>query len=250
MRLRLNASPRPGRATRPRRGAAGRADRRPIVSRGRRPPARVPVRRLPDRAPRLRRRPDHARRRPPGRRQGLRATRPHLGLQDGSRRQRADPTDRRPGHAGDGPGRGRERHPDRRLERLSDLPGPAARCIAMPGATGTVSKVASQYWARPGPLRAQPGPGRRLHDRRRRQPAHRRLVDDPGRGLDAGNAWKYGWVMSFPKGKRSITCFHYEPWHYRYVGREVAREIHESGLTIREYLWAQLHPGRSPSRHR
>jgi hypothetical protein len=34
-----------------------------------------------------------------------------------------------------------------------------------------------------------------------------------------------------------VTCFSYEPWHYRYVGRDVAREIHESGLTTREYLW-------------
>ena len=59
----------------------------------------------------------------------------------------------------------------------------------------------------------------------------------PTGGWMARNAWKYGWVMSFPKGKKSITCFRYEPWHYRYVGREVAASIHESGLTTREYLW-------------
>jgi D-alanyl-D-alanine carboxypeptidase len=53
----------------------------------------------------------------------------------------------------------------------------------------------------------------------------------------ARNAWKYGWIMSFPKGKTDVTCFTYEPWHYRYVGRDVAAEIHESGLTTREYLW-------------
>ena len=32
------------------------------------------------------------------------------------------------------------------------------------------------------------------------------------------NAWKYGFVMSYPKGKSSVTCYAYEPWHYRYVG--------------------------------
>jgi D-alanyl-D-alanine carboxypeptidase len=58
----------------------------------------------------------------------------------------------------------------------------------------------------------------------------------------AANAWKYGWVMSYPKGPggallSDATCFHYEPWHYRYVGRDIARKVHESGLTIREYLW-------------
>jgi D-alanyl-D-alanine carboxypeptidase len=53
----------------------------------------------------------------------------------------------------------------------------------------------------------------------------------------ARNAWKFGWVMSYPKGKTDVTCFTYEPWHYRYVGRDVAAAIHESGLTTREYLW-------------
>ena len=64
-------------------------------------------------------------------------------------------------------------------------------------------------------------------------------------GWMARNAWKYGWLMSYPKGKTDVTCYGYEPWHYRYVGREMAAKIHESGLTIREYLWAnhtQLDP--------
>lgn len=52
------------------------------------------------------------------------------------------------------------------------------------------------------------------------------------------NAWKYGWLMSYPKGKADVVCYSFEPWHYRYVGRELAADIHESGLTIREYLWA------------
>jgi LAS superfamily LD-carboxypeptidase LdcB len=56
------------------------------------------------------------------------------------------------------------------------------------------------------------------------------------------NAWRFGWVMSYPRGEggalfSEATCFHYEPWHYRYLGREIARKVHRSGLTIREYLW-------------
>jgi D-alanyl-D-alanine carboxypeptidase len=54
----------------------------------------------------------------------------------------------------------------------------------------------------------------------------------------AANAWKFGWLMSYPKGKRQLTCYSYEPWHYRYVGRDLAEKIHDSGLTTREYLWA------------
>jgi D-alanyl-D-alanine carboxypeptidase len=56
----------------------------------------------------------------------------------------------------------------------------------------------------------------------------------------AANAWRYGWVMSYPKGKSpSVTCYQYEPWHYRYVGRTEAAAIHASGLTTRAYLWNQ-----------
>lgn len=64
----------------------------------------------------------------------------------------------------------------------------------------------------------------------------------PSGGWMAKNAWKYGWVMSYPKGEggallSDVTCFHYEPWHYRYLGRRIAAKVHRSGLTIREYLW-------------
>jgi zinc D-Ala-D-Ala carboxypeptidase len=60
----------------------------------------------------------------------------------------------------------------------------------------------------------------------------------PAGGWMAKNAWKYGWLMSYPDGKKDQVCYRYEPWHYRYVGREIAKEIHDSGLTIREFLWA------------
>jgi hypothetical protein len=45
--------------------------------------------------------------------------------------------------------------------------------------------------------------------------------------------------MSYPKGMSSVTCYSYEPWHYRYVGRAAAAVIRASGLTLREYLWRQ-----------
>ena len=56
----------------------------------------------------------------------------------------------------------------------------------------------------------------------------------------AKNAWKYGWLMSYPDGKDELVCYHYEPWHYRYVGRDHAKKIHDAGVTIREYLWANF----------
>lgn len=54
----------------------------------------------------------------------------------------------------------------------------------------------------------------------------------------AENAWQYGFILSYPKATSpAVTCYEYEPWHYRYVGRTEAAAIHASGLTIREYLW-------------
>ncbi len=55
----------------------------------------------------------------------------------------------------------------------------------------------------------------------------------------AANAHLYGFVMSYPQGEAATTCYVYEPWHYRYVGRETAAAIHRSGLTPREYLWLE-----------
>ncbi len=56
----------------------------------------------------------------------------------------------------------------------------------------------------------------------------------------AANAWRFGFVMSYPPGKENVTCYVYEPWHYRYLGRELAAAVHASGLAPREYLWNLL----------
>ncbi len=52
----------------------------------------------------------------------------------------------------------------------------------------------------------------------------------------AANAYKYGFILRYPEGKEAITGIDYEPWHYRYVGKEAAKEIFESGLVLEEYL--------------
>lgn len=50
------------------------------------------------------------------------------------------------------------------------------------------------------------------------------------------NAHKYGFILRYPKNKEEITGVIFEPWHYRYVGKEVAKEIHDQGLCLEEYL--------------
>ena len=51
----------------------------------------------------------------------------------------------------------------------------------------------------------------------------------------AENAHKYGFILRYPQGKVSITGISYEPWHYRYVGAEAAKEIYEQGICLEEY---------------
>ncbi len=50
------------------------------------------------------------------------------------------------------------------------------------------------------------------------------------------NCYKYGFILRYPKDKEDITGFSYESWHFRYVGKEAAKEITEKGITLEEYL--------------
>lgn len=49
------------------------------------------------------------------------------------------------------------------------------------------------------------------------------------------NAYKYGFILRYPKGKEDLTGYSYESWHYRYVGKEVALKMHEEDITFEEY---------------
>jgi LAS superfamily LD-carboxypeptidase LdcB len=53
----------------------------------------------------------------------------------------------------------------------------------------------------------------------------------------AANAWRFGWIQSYPPGAETQTCYGGEAWHYRYVGRDVAAEVHASRMTPRAWLW-------------
>lgn len=55
----------------------------------------------------------------------------------------------------------------------------------------------------------------------------------------AKNAYKFGFILRYDKGKESITGYQYEPWHYRYVGVPLATALFESGLTLEE-AWPHI----------
>lgn len=49
------------------------------------------------------------------------------------------------------------------------------------------------------------------------------------------NAFKYGFILRYPKFKTDITGFKYEPWHFRYIGKDIANYIYNNDITLEEY---------------
>lgn len=52
----------------------------------------------------------------------------------------------------------------------------------------------------------------------------------------AAHAWEFGFILRYPQDKVETTGTNYEPWHYRYVGKDAAAQIHASGQCLEEYL--------------
>lgn len=52
----------------------------------------------------------------------------------------------------------------------------------------------------------------------------------------AENAYKFGFIIRYPKDKQSITGYQFEPWHIRFVGNELALQIHQTGKTLEEFF--------------
>lgn len=60
--------------------------------------------------------------------------------------------------------------------------------------------------------------------------------DTPSGKWLAENCYKYGFIIRYPKNKESITGYKYEPWHIRYLGTDIAKDVYNSGLCLEEYL--------------
>lgn len=58
------------------------------------------------------------------------------------------------------------------------------------------------------------------------------------------HAAEYGFILRYPKDKGDITGISYEPWHWRYVGKEHAKKIKEQGICLEEYVY-QLTSGKT-----
>ncbi len=61
-------------------------------------------------------------------------------------------------------------------------------------------------------------------------------ADSPTQQWLMEHCQEYGFILRFPDGKSDLTGIIFEPWHYRYVGKEAAAEIMERGICLEEYL--------------
>lgn len=52
----------------------------------------------------------------------------------------------------------------------------------------------------------------------------------------AEHCYEYGFIIRYPADKEAVTGFLYEPWHIRYLGTDIAKDVYDSGLCLEEYL--------------
>jgi D-alanyl-D-alanine carboxypeptidase len=107
--------------------------------------------------------------------------------------------------------------------------------------TGYVAKdgeeAADRYSARPGYSEHQTGLAFDIGESGEEEHwASSSFGDTEGGKWLMDNAPKFGFILRYPKGAEKITGYMHESWHYRYVGKKAAAEIHSKGITLEEYL--------------
>ncbi|TFD98314.1 D-alanyl-D-alanine carboxypeptidase family protein [Jeotgalibacillus sp. R-1-5s-1] len=96
---------------------------------------------------------------------------------------------------------------------------------------------ADRFSARPGYSEHQTGLGFDIGEAGQEEHwAEDSFKDTAGAKWLAENAHEYGFILRYPAGKEEITGYQYESWHFRYLGKELATEVYNSGLTLEEYL--------------
>ncbi len=103
--------------------------------------------------------------------------------------------------------------------------------------TNDGQEEADRYSARPGYSEHQTGLAFDIGEQHFEQHFARESFGETEAGKwVAANAHKYGFIMRYPQGKEKITGYMYEPWHFRYVGKELAAKIFKANTTLEEYL--------------
>ena len=94
-------------------------------------------------------------------------------------------------------------------------------------------KIVDTYSARPGTSEHQTGLCCDMHNL---GSASQRFANEEVYTWLINNCYKFGFVLRFPEGKEDITGYSFEPWHYRFVGRYHASEMHRLDMCLEEYI--------------
>ena len=93
-------------------------------------------------------------------------------------------------------------------------------------------EMADTYSARPGHSEHQTGLAFDVNQ------INDTFIGTPEANWLSDNAWKYGFILRYPKGKTNETGYKYESWHFRYVGLELAKKLYNDGdwITLENYF--------------
>lgn len=94
--------------------------------------------------------------------------------------------------------------------------------------------AADTFSARPGYSEHQTGWALDIRTVDNQCPLEACFGDLPAGKWLAANAYQYGFILRYPADKTVVTGYSYEPWHFRYVGTELAAEMHRQGITTME----------------
>lgn len=124
----------------------------------------------------------------------------------------------------------------RSQERQQELYDNKVQRVMAEGASREAAQAEAARWvARPGTSEHQTGLAVDIVS------LSNQMLDETQEGTPefqwlAENAWKYGFILRYPNDKTEKTGIAYEPWHFRFVGKEAAEEMHDLGLCLEEYL--------------
>ena len=60
-------------------------------------------------------------------------------------------------------------------------------------------------------------------------------MDDSYNNSIKDNSYRFGFILRYPEDKVNVTGYSYEAWHFRYVGKEIAKYVYENNITFEEY---------------
>ncbi|AJY77592.1 hypothetical protein VN24_07730 [Paenibacillus beijingensis] len=97
-------------------------------------------------------------------------------------------------------------------------------------------EAANRYSAKPGYSEHQTGLAIDMAGSDGKCAAEQCFSDTEAAKWLAKHAQEYGFIIRYPEGKEKITGYMYESWHIRYVGKKIAQEIYDKGITLEEYF--------------